>query len=1007
MKEKIRTLMAISLCVFGMATTARNLSLDLSGAGNARMKVAYSQSAVSDSEEVRSHRLVAGAAKVFGLEVGDVIAFKLFEDKTLEVTLIEETEALTGRAFLGRIDNVLNALGCVVLETESGIILDVTDFENQRVWKVVSDENCVTVREIKPDNTRRRGGDTLYSPRSDAPVNVTVTTENGVTSVVTNYVAAITPPMMLSNKVASKMDAQSSLPSTALAATSGETTVDVLINYDTDAAAWARSNGGGVQAFAETCVQKMNTALANTGLTSYFRFRLVGVYEVGGSDGGDIINALYFASGSYFGTFNGVSWDGVEDERDRIGADIVCTLCDNGSEYGTVGVGWALMPGSDCASCGFNACQIRSVANSHTMTHEVGHNMGAGHGDKQADSPGPQYYTYSSGYYFTASGTKYHTIMAYDSDGYGNYYREVPYFSSPDYTYNGVAVGTATKNDNTRTLRGNWQMVAANRAAAVDDDDFDDDPPVVWVDLPTALDNTALKLTTGGSASWYGQAEYTSDGVDAARSGDISHNQESWMQTTVSGPGTVSFKWFVSSELDYDYLEFLIDDVLKSKISGASSSWASKTFTILTGGTHTLKWRYRKDVSYDEGEDAGFVDKVVWTPAGPSNDNFVNATRITGKSGAVSGSTVNATCESGEPLPSYKPAATNTIWWVWTAPVSGKVSFSTEETEFDTVMGVYTGSSVTGLTAISEDDDSGEGLKSLCNFAVVSGVKYYIAVSGYGGSQGTVRLNWNVLPSYIVKFNRMDSSGVTYTQAFSVGVSERLPTLQSMGWSYSGHYFMGWSTRVHNAALEPACVVDYADGAYVKNLASEGKTITLYAVWSSSPLKSIPSISSSASTSTVNATVDGVGFADADVKKVIGGSASVYSAFRTWAQGMTGGEAAVAISPHAAAAYLLGSNKLFGYEPTIILDATGGANAGGSGLSVVVTVKDGDRVMDVDATKVKSMFEATTDPGDWNGSSKLSTTVTVERDEGTSIRYNVSPINGKPRQMFIRILKNL
>ena len=46
------------------------------------------------------------------------------------MTLIEETEALLGRAFLGRIDNGLDALGCVVLETDAGIILDVTDFEN-------------------------------------------------------------------------------------------------------------------------------------------------------------------------------------------------------------------------------------------------------------------------------------------------------------------------------------------------------------------------------------------------------------------------------------------------------------------------------------------------------------------------------------------------------------------------------------------------------------------------------------------------------------------------------------------------------------------------------------------------------------------------------------------------------------------------------------------------------------------------------------------------------------
>lgn len=306
MKEKIRILMAISLCVFVMAATARNLSLDLSGAGNARMKVAYSQSAVADSEEVRSHRLVAGAAKLVGLEVGDVIAFKLFEDKTLEVTLIEETEALAGRAFLGRIDNTLDALGCVVLETESGIILDVTDFENQRVWKVVSDENGVTVREIKPDNTRRRGGDTPYRPVGQVPINVSVTVTNGVTSVVTNTVAsAMTSQISSLNAVAA--ESVSAMPSAALATASTETTVDVLINYDTDAAAWARSNGGGLQAFAETQVQKMNTALANTGLTSYFRFRLVGVYEVGGSAGGDLEYALLFTSGRYTGTLNGVS----------------------------------------------------------------------------------------------------------------------------------------------------------------------------------------------------------------------------------------------------------------------------------------------------------------------------------------------------------------------------------------------------------------------------------------------------------------------------------------------------------------------------------------------------------------------------------------------------------------------------------------------------------------------------------------------------------------------------
>jgi hypothetical protein len=347
------------------------------------------------------------------------------------------------------------------------------------------------------------------------------------------------------------------------------------------------------------------------------------------------------------------------------------------------------------------------------------------------------------------------------------------------------------------------------------------------------------------------------------------------MQTTVSGPGTVSFKWYVSSESGYDFLEFSIDDVLKEKISGTGSSWTSKSFMVSTAGSHTLKWRYVKDGSLDRGDDAGFVDKVVWTPA----------------------------------------------------------------------------------------------------------------------------------RTYTVKFNRTDGSGATYTYALPVGVSSQLPTLQSMGWSYSGYYFVGWSTRIHNAALEPAAVVDFVDGAYVKDLASTGKTITLYAVWSSSPLKSIPSVSSSATAATVNAAVDGVGFADADVKKVIGGSASVYSAFRTWARGMTGGEAAVAISPHAAAAYLLGATRLFGYRPDIIIAPLN--VAGGSGMTVSVTVKDGERIVGANSSKVGAMFEATSDLNDWNGASKITPSVTSEASDGDLMRFKVTPGGRTVNRMFLRIRKDL
>ena len=80
----------------------------------------------------------------------------------------------------------------------------------------------------------------------------------------------------------------------------------------------------------------------------------------------------------------------------------------------------------------------------------------------------------------------------------------------------------------------------------------------------------------------------------------------------------------------------------------------------------------------------------------------------------------------------------------------------------------------------------------------------------------------------------------------------------------------------------------------------------------------IPAVAVDADAATVNAAVDGAGFVDAAVKVAIGGSAAEYNAFKTWAAGVKGatgdalaGEAAVVANAHAAAAYLLGSERLF------------------------------------------------------------------------------------------------
>jgi hypothetical protein len=129
--------------------------------------------------------------------------------------------------------------------------------------------------------------------------------------------------------------------------------------------------------------------------------------------------------------------------------------------------------------------------------------------------------------------------------------------------------------------------------------------------LSDALD-TSLSFATGGSADWFAQTTTFHYGQDAAQSGDISHRQDSWMQTTVGGKGTIKFYWKVSSEEDFDFLEFYIDSSLQEKISGLEVDWEQQTYAISTSGSHTLEWRYVKDGSGDYGSDCGWVDKVEW-----------------------------------------------------------------------------------------------------------------------------------------------------------------------------------------------------------------------------------------------------------------------------------------------------------------------------------------------------------------------------------------------------------
>lgn len=124
------------------------------------------------------------------------------------------------------------------------------------------------------------------------------------------------------------------------------------------------------------------------------------------------------------------------------------------------------------------------------------------------------------------------------------------------------------------------------------------------------------------------------------------------------------------------------------------------------------------------------------------NDLFSQAFRLTGESFETAGSNRGATAQPFEiAAPHAGVGAGHSVWYRWTAPFSGTISFNTEGSEIDSVLAVYTGDPLdpAGFTTIGASDDVNALLRwSRVDFDTVMGVTYHIAVdTAMGGLPGT------------------------------------------------------------------------------------------------------------------------------------------------------------------------------------------------------------------------------------------------------------------------------
>jgi hypothetical protein len=219
---------------------------------------------------------------------------------------------------------------------------------------------------------------------------------------------------------------------------------------------------------------------------------------------------------------------------------------------------------------------------------------------------------------------------------------------------------------------------------------------------------------------------------------------------------------------------------------------------------------------------------VSFVGSAKANNNFTSpngGTLITGPSGNFVATTTGANGQSGEP--GAFPAATslNTMWYAWTAPVSGPVTFETcssTQTVVDTVVAAYTGTAINTLALIIQNDDTAgcatttnAGRGSRITFAALAGVTYHIQVDGYNNATGAFRLAWGMPALSINKSFALTTDQFANGTADTGDVITYTYTVTNTGIFTISNVSV---SDIHNAAgtlgaITPATVASLAPGA--------------------------------------------------------------------------------------------------------------------------------------------------------------------------------------------------
>ncbi|MBL9174705.1 MAG: hypothetical protein JNL10_14300 [Verrucomicrobiales bacterium] len=146
----------------------------------------------------------------------------------------------------------------------------------------------------------------------------------------------------------------------------------------------------------------------------------------------------------------------------------------------------------------------------------------------------------------------------------------------------------------------------------------------------------------------------------------------------------------------------------------------------------------------------------------PANDRMADAARLEGASASVTGSTLGASHEAGEPFPSDN--LINTVWWVWTAPADGDLLLALRDLRLTHGIAVYRGATPKSDSLLL-NGGMGSGTPSPVLLRVSAGETYTILVGSMEmpGQSFTLDLGMRLRPTNDDFAQRQRMEGTEWT----------------------------------------------------------------------------------------------------------------------------------------------------------------------------------------------------------------------------------------------------